>query len=327
MTTARGAAEATALEELESRYRRVLRVFPGRYRREREEELLGVLLSAASPGQRRPSSGEAAALVVQAGRVWVRLAVSPDRVANHRAGSALSVLLPLVLLFPVARTVLSLVTLPWSFLVANRPDQGAWVLWGLAAVLAVVGPAGLGRWPAVAGTVWFGGVLAWGAVTGQTGIVSAGFGYLAVQITACCLMADPQRVCSGRELLRPYWWLALIAGLAVVAMIGVPGMPNLFIGGVYWPLALGTAAILTGLLLALRTPTGRALITVCGALFGAFVAGHGWWTGIGSVGVFLPASNLPDTATLLWLPGLPLLIWVVLRLTTAIVSRKQPSSH
>lgn len=322
-----GDAAMSAAAELECRYRRVLRFFPGPYRRDREEEVLGVLLSAASPGQRRPSVGESAALMVQAGRVWVRLAVSPDRVANHRAGSVLSVLLPLLLLFPVARTALSAVTLPWSFLVTNRPDQGAWAPWGLAAILVVAGPAWLPRWLAAVGTVWFGGVLAWGAVTGQTGTVSAGFGYLAVQVTACCLLADPQRVRLGRELLRPYWWVALVAALAIVAMIGVPGAPDLFIGGVYWPSALLSAAMIVGTVIGLRSPTGRALITVCGTLFAAFVAGHGWWTGIGPAGVFLPNSNMPDLDTMLWLLGLPLLTWAALRAVASVLARRHPQDH
>lgn len=326
MTAAWQARVAPAVE-LEGRYRRVLRLFPGQYRRDREEEVLGVLLSAASTGQRRPSVGELAALLVQASRVWIRLAVSPDRAANHQAASVLSVLLPLLLLFPVARTALSAVTLPWSFLAANHPDQGAWALWGLAAILVVVGPAGLPRWPAAAGTVWFGGVLAWGAVTGQTGTVSLGFGYLAVQLTACCLMSHPQRVRTGRAMLRPYWWVAVIAAVAVVAMNRVPGLPDLTIGGIYWPLALLSAAILVGTVIGLRSPTGRALITVCGTLFAAFIAGHGWWTGIGSVGLLLPESNRPDPVTLLWLLGLPLLTWAALRTATSVMARKHPRAR
>lgn len=322
--TAVGGAGMDASAELEARYRRVLRLFPGQYRRDREEEVVGVLLAAASAGQRRPSRGEKVALLVQAGRAWVRNAVSPDLVANRRAGSVLSVLLPLILLYPVARTALSAVTLPWSFLVANHPDQGAWALWGLTAIAVVVGPARWPRWLAAASTVWFGGVLAWGAVTGQTGIVSAGFGYFAIQVTACCLLVDPQRVRIGRRLLRPYWWASLAAIAMIIALVGAPGTPDLFIGGVFWPLAVLSVVMIGVTIGCLRNPTGRALVTVCGTLFAAFVAGHGWWTGIGSAGVFLPSSNRPDTATMLWLLGLPLITWAALRaISSAVAHRHQ----
>ncbi|MDQ2740671.1 MAG: hypothetical protein M3Y35_19080 [Actinomycetota bacterium] len=317
-----GGAGIGAAAELEARYRRVLRVFPGQYRRDREEEVVGVLLAAAAAGQSRPSWGEKVSLLVQAGRVWVRTAVSPDPVGNHRAGSVLSVLLPLVLLYPVARTALSAITLPWSFLVTNHPDQGAWALWGLTAIAVVVGPAALPRWLAAAGTVWFGGVLAWGAVTGQTGIVSAGFGYFAIQVTAWCLLADPHRVRTGRRLLRPYWWASFAALAIIIALIGAPGMPDLFIGGVFWPLAVLSVTMIGVTIACLRNPTGRALVTVCGTLFAAFVAGHGWWTGIGSAGFFLPSSNRPDTATMVWLLGLPLVTWAALRAISSAVARR-----
>ena len=44
---------------LERRYRRWLLAYPGEYRRDHEEEILGTLLQAAAPGQARPSTREA----------------------------------------------------------------------------------------------------------------------------------------------------------------------------------------------------------------------------------------------------------------------------
>ena len=49
MTTARG---------LEGSYRRLLRWYPPSYRKRHEEEILGVLMDAAQPGQRRPGARE-----------------------------------------------------------------------------------------------------------------------------------------------------------------------------------------------------------------------------------------------------------------------------
>jgi hypothetical protein len=48
--------------DLERRYRRLLVLYPRRYRRRHEEEILAVLLEGASPEQRRPRLAEAASL-------------------------------------------------------------------------------------------------------------------------------------------------------------------------------------------------------------------------------------------------------------------------
>jgi hypothetical protein len=56
----------TAGEPLERAYRRLLRCYPARHRRRHGDEMLGVLMAAARPGQRRPGAGEAVNLVVTA---------------------------------------------------------------------------------------------------------------------------------------------------------------------------------------------------------------------------------------------------------------------
>ncbi len=48
----------TAVESLERHYRRWLRWYPGAFRREYEEEILGVLLAGAREGKRRPGMTE-----------------------------------------------------------------------------------------------------------------------------------------------------------------------------------------------------------------------------------------------------------------------------
>ena len=57
--------------DLERRYRRLLRLYPRRFRAEREEEMLPVLMQGAKPGQRRPSLAECADLLKSA--TWTRL--------------------------------------------------------------------------------------------------------------------------------------------------------------------------------------------------------------------------------------------------------------
>ena len=58
--TAGGESDAVALER---RYQRLLRWYPPRHRAAHGEEMLGVLLAAASEGQRRPRLAEAANLM------------------------------------------------------------------------------------------------------------------------------------------------------------------------------------------------------------------------------------------------------------------------
>jgi len=55
---------------LECGYRRLLVLYPARYRRVHEEEMLAVLLTAAAEGKRRPGLAEAADLIAGALRVW-----------------------------------------------------------------------------------------------------------------------------------------------------------------------------------------------------------------------------------------------------------------
>lgn len=56
---------------LEASYRRVLRLFPTRYRTAWADEMLGVLLATAAPGQRRPHPADLADLVVACLRAWL----------------------------------------------------------------------------------------------------------------------------------------------------------------------------------------------------------------------------------------------------------------
>ncbi|GLY94191.1 hypothetical protein [Actinoplanes sp. NBRC 103695] len=58
--------------ELEGRYRRLLAAYPVAYRREYEEEMVGVLMAGAEPGSRRPGLRERADLLGGAIRVRLR---------------------------------------------------------------------------------------------------------------------------------------------------------------------------------------------------------------------------------------------------------------
>jgi hypothetical protein len=62
----------TDTADLERRYRRLLKCFPARYRREHEQEILSVLMAGAGEGQRRPGLADSADLVLSAIFMWWR---------------------------------------------------------------------------------------------------------------------------------------------------------------------------------------------------------------------------------------------------------------
>ena len=76
---------------LERRYRRWLGLFPSAYRADREDELVGVLLDTASPGQERPRLAEVVDLAKAAAVAHVRtVRSSPRRRAWSGAMSGVS---------------------------------------------------------------------------------------------------------------------------------------------------------------------------------------------------------------------------------------------
>lgn len=90
MTTAGG---------LEESYRRLLRWYPVSYRGRHEEEILGVLMAAAQPGQRRPGARESLDLLWSALKIRIRMTLRGADSQPWAAALALvAVLLPLLML-------------------------------------------------------------------------------------------------------------------------------------------------------------------------------------------------------------------------------------
>ena len=88
----------TAAGGLEKSYRRLLRWYPALYRHRHEEEILGVLMSAARPGQRRPGARESADLVWSALKIRIRMAARRADSRPWAAALALTaMLLPLLM--------------------------------------------------------------------------------------------------------------------------------------------------------------------------------------------------------------------------------------
>jgi hypothetical protein len=92
-------SEPKASETIERRYRRLLGWYPARHRRAHEDEMLGVLLSAAREGQQWPRPGEAANLIWGALKIRLRPARAGARLASWRDALAVfSLAVPLMML-------------------------------------------------------------------------------------------------------------------------------------------------------------------------------------------------------------------------------------
>jgi hypothetical protein len=86
---------------LEAGYRRLLRWYPPSYRSRHEDEILGVLMAAARPGQRRPGARESLDLLWSALRIRIRMTLrgadaEPWPAALAQAGVLLPVLMLLL---------------------------------------------------------------------------------------------------------------------------------------------------------------------------------------------------------------------------------------
>ncbi|MFC6019698.1 hypothetical protein ACFP2T_26260 [Plantactinospora solaniradicis] len=136
---------------LERGYRRLLACYPWEYRREYEEELLGVLLDDAGPQQRRPRVRDVLDLLGSALRAHfrctaTRLSEQPWR----NAAAILGLLAPLVMFAYTARLPLLYLSQGW----VDSPLPFTWAsIWLTVAVLAAIGwhrPAAVLAWPAAA---------------------------------------------------------------------------------------------------------------------------------------------------------------------------------
>ncbi|MER5998400.1 hypothetical protein ABT120_07500 [Nonomuraea angiospora] len=149
------------MSPLEARYRRLLACYPRDHRERHEEEMIGVLLAGARPGQLRPHPADAADLLWGALRVHVRRAFGPASGPVWREGLAVAVALwPLLML----NTALAVVLLRIVEIGQSARSIGAdlfrepiWVLYLVEPIVVASLPALavlLGRrWIAVLGAV------------------------------------------------------------------------------------------------------------------------------------------------------------------------------
>ncbi|MET8990600.1 hypothetical protein ABZW49_34545 [Nonomuraea wenchangensis] len=148
------------MSSLETRYRRLLAAYPRDHRARHEEEMLGVLLAGARPGQTRPRPADVADLLWGALRVHGRRAFGPVSAPAWRCGLALAVALwPFLMLAGALATGLlhtaesvgnvgvAAVARPFAILRLAEPIVTA----ALSALAVLLGR----RWIAVLGVVAF----------------------------------------------------------------------------------------------------------------------------------------------------------------------------
>jgi hypothetical protein len=303
------------MSELERRYRRLLAWYPAGYRRDHEEEMLGVLLAAARAGQRRPALADAADLIWGALRIRVRTGPGPLDPRWRDALAVCSVTAPVLLVGVAAGALLSpaadhpgLIVSLWAIIPAAPVLLGPVVLLALvllrlrraAALAALIVTAGLAVYAVRAPAYGSAGYMFW-VILG------------ALETAALACSAGPRR---GLELLGRRATLAMTAAAAAAGALLGAAMENAAVTvpapGVL-ALVLGSAAAAAA---AIRSPViGRrvlALLAIPACPLTIAVSG------------LTPAG--PVTAgdlELIYLPALTVLCMVLL----ASRSRDRPRPH
>jgi hypothetical protein len=160
------------MSDLEARYRRLFAAYPAAQRAEREDEMVGLLLDLAEPGQRRPSRREALSIVTNG------LACRARSAEEWRAGLACAGAVAVVVAVAMAVVGLGVAVLPGH---ARLPGTEALVPGAEA--------------PAIAG--WAAAVVALGLAIGWPP------GRLRPVVTALVLVVGVGLVAAGPQLVGP----------------------------------------------------------------------------------------------------------------------------
>lgn len=261
-------------EPLEDGYRRLLALYPAEHRRAHEAEMLGVLMTGARAGQRRPGLAESANLIWGALRIGLRPGShgSPDP-RWRDALAAVSVVLPLLALLYF--TIHDLLGLAWL-----RPDHA------LLAAIAQLDLQALAWWLALATLVllrlrrtaalaaaamliwypvtWAGGFLNWDYLDPQWMLI---FFALGLEIAALLTSPGPRR---GLQILtRKHYALAAVVAVTLGAVLGW-----------LWPshraasdaIMITVIAVSTGGMVA-TSPLSRRVMVLLSALAYYFIVG------------------------------------------------------
>jgi hypothetical protein len=132
-----------AQDLLERRYRRLLAAYPAAYRAANEDEMLGVALAGAAPGQRGPGLAEAVSLVLSGARLRLRGLLAGMQVNDWRDAAAVFGLIgPILITALYAESVAGQVASGW----VGTPTRLSVSTLALAAGWSLVAGAAILRW-------------------------------------------------------------------------------------------------------------------------------------------------------------------------------------
>jgi hypothetical protein len=274
---------------LERGYRRLLRCYPAGHRDVHGEEMLGVLLAGARPGQRQPGLPESASLICGAVRIRLR-GTWPDSSDRWRDTLAQTSLVLPLLIAAVALTQLALHApggqqpaiarwlMPHLYLVSwNGPE---W--WPLVPLAALAVPAALG-WRQGTGFVALPLAALCAIQVGsdmlnahrgiEPSLISPGtalwLAVLAIEALALAASPGPRR---GRALLSRRHYLLIIAAGVAIGAVGTVGLwyHRVTPGGYStafrppWPALVlgGLVTVISAAMLIRRAASRRLLVTL-----------------------------------------------------------------
>ncbi|MEV4113963.1 hypothetical protein [Nonomuraea sp. NPDC049695] len=295
------------MSPLEARYRRLLACYPRDHRARHEEEMIGVLLAGARPGQTRPHPADAADLLWGALRVHARRAFGAVSAPSWRDGVALAAALWPLLMLTAA--------LAKALVDGSRNLETAWNF----GVAVLAGPATIRH---LAQPVAIAAVLALAVLSGRRWVAALGTVMLVLGI------ADPW---SG--LLPSINVLSVPSGRVLLVHLATPNVGPVLLAHVaavviaFLPAAHRALAAVPRRTLLLWAPLALAGLTASKALVRwvdviahqdvvvwkpvpwlvvvSLAAGYACRSAVGrraALVLFLPAAALGDLGDLLWIP-------------------------
>jgi hypothetical protein len=198
--------------ELERGYRRVLACYPKSFRRENEDEVLGVLMDTAEEGQQRVRLAEAAALI--RGGLWMRLRPGPSRPPRTVFAAVRLMCVGAVVELAALLTVVATAGSLKAAILARDPAQ-----WHTALVMLtakeVFAPVGIALW------LW----LAWANGRGHDWarlIFTWFFGLLTVNLLLALAQHAVRYAPADLAALTALWVLALVSMVLIFSKASWP---------------------------------------------------------------------------------------------------------
>jgi hypothetical protein len=238
-------------ETLERRYRKLLRILPRSYREAREEELIGVLMDAASPGRRWPEARETLSMARLGMRV--RLGEAVDGAGSRTQIGATARIVALL-----GTTLLAFTGTLQLAVVVSTIRLNPQTRWSWSNPFAIVFPGGV--------SFAIGYALAPACWLVVLALISAGWWRAARVLAPVLFVLSAYRTGGTVSALQEETLLAAVVTMAIFAVRGAHAVPARITGsaGIVAMLALG--AWVNGVFGDVAGPYARPLFKVVGSL-------------------------------------------------------------